>query len=128
MRAQRAKQSAKREVSGVIANFGRLKLKEGQIIYREHIHIKCEEFNFLQNAENCERVAQSLRAQRAKLSAKREFSGAFANFERLKLKEGQKNYREHILMKCSKFNFLLNAKNCERIALSMRAQRAKFTH
>ena len=112
----------------MFANFERLKLKEGQIFYREHIDIKCLEFNFLSNAENCERVAQSKRAQRAKPSAKREFSGAFANFERLKLKEGQKIYREHIDMKCSEFNFILNAKNCERVAQSMRAQRAKIAH
>ena len=75
-----------------------------------------------------QKTAQSKHAQRAKPSAKREFSGAFANFERLKLKEGQKIYREHIDMKCSKFNFLLNAKNCECVAQSMRPQRANFTH
>ena len=55
--------------------------------------MKCSEFNCLSNAENCERVAQSMRAQRAKLSAEREFSGAFAKFKRLKLKEGQQIYR-----------------------------------
>ena len=47
MRAQRAKPSAQREVSGVFANFERLKLKEGQIIYLENIYIKYLKFNFL---------------------------------------------------------------------------------
>ena len=59
-------------------------------------------------------------------SAKREFSGASANFERLKLQEEQKIYREHIYMKYSKFNFILNAKNCEHVAQSMRVKRVKF--
>ena len=43
---------------------------------------------------NFERLAKSLRAQRAKPSAKREFSGQFAIDESLKRKEGQKIYRE----------------------------------
>ena len=73
------------------------------------IALKCKKIR-ARSAKHA-RVAQSMRAQRAKPSAKREFSGAFANFERLKLKEGQKIYREHIDMKCSKFNFILNAKN-----------------
>ena len=88
MHAQRAKPSAKCEFSGAFANFERPKLKEGQKMYREHINMKSSKFNFILDAKNCERIAQSMRAQRAKPSAKREFSGAFANFERLKLKEG----------------------------------------
>ena len=88
-------------------------------MFRIQFRIKCKK---------SERVAQSMRAQRVKPSAKHEFSGAFANFERLKLKEGQKIYREHTNMKCSEFNFLLNAKKCERVAQSMRAQRAKIAH
>ena len=71
MRAQGAKPSAQREVSGMFANFERLKLKEGQKIYREHINMKWSELNFLFNAKTCERVARSGRAQRAKPSAKR---------------------------------------------------------
>ena len=39
--------------------------------------------------------------QRAKSSGEREVLGEFINFERLKLKEGQKNYRERL-----KFNLL----------------------
>ena len=69
-----------------------------------------------------------MRAQRAKPSTKREFSEAFANFERLKLKEGEKMYREYINLKCLKFNFILNAKSFERVAQSMRAQRPNFAH
>ena len=66
--------------------------------------------------------------QDAKPSAKRDVSGAFANFERLKIKEGQKIYRGHIQMTFLQFNFILKAKSCERVAQSMRAQRAKFAH
>ena len=43
---------------------------------------------------NFKHVAESVRAQRAKPSAKREFSGVFADDESLKRKEGQKLNRE----------------------------------
>ena len=78
--------------------------------------------------KSCGLVTQSLRAQRAKPSAKHEFFGAFADFGRLKLEEGETKYREHIYMKCSEFNFIINAENCEHVAQSMSAQRAKFAH
>ena len=43
-----------------------------------------------------QKTAQSKHAQRAKPSAGREVTGAFANFERLKLNEEQTIYREYI--------------------------------
>ena len=57
-----------------------------------------------------------MHAQRAKPSAKREFLGAFANFDRLKLKEGQKIHREHVNIKCTDFILVLSTKSCERVA------------
>ena len=50
------------------------------------------------NKTNFERVAQNVREQRVKMNAEREFSGELAIFKRQKLKELQKNNRDHMIL------------------------------